>query len=675
MDITEFYKTETDEVSDKTILKQFLNNMLLSEKKITMQEYEFCIAYIDNGCMLKNGKYFADISAKMRKNKLVKNIIAKHDCKKLISQLKEERGKVITFVDERLNAIELLFDTIYDHNKMLFGMYGFAGTGKTTLIMEIVQFLILHDLIKNVVFTAPTHKALNVMKSNFNKLMPNLLDKLKVFDQNVFDNNLMELRLRGLTIEFSTIHKLLGYTMDINNDGERVFAKKQGVKKLVPSSEISRYEVIIIDECSMISIQMITELFAEIRKNRTTISDYNKIPKIIFTGDPAQLPPVNEKSSSIFIKSKNELPFSEYVKFINSSPNIFVTQDTLKAEYETLITDITAMPTVTLKKIFRNSRSNVLDLCLNVRQWVVGERNNPTLGKFVGNGVVLYKNVANNKLKTEWFKKCIELFKTGDMSNIILTWTNHQSDVYNNTIRKILLKKDNVDVFEVGDVLILNDFYSFNEAKAETVNNDDSRFYTSEQIKILKLNVVEKRVAVLQDTVMQSILNLKNSQEIIKKYKSAVNKINTLTKKIYTAWQLNVTRLSDGVLDQNARKEYTMYVVHNKSSELLKYDSQTIVKIIQLLLKNYQISNPNQMATIERCIMKPLWKYWNENFVAQFASVIFGYSITTHKAQGSTFNNVFIDADDILQNTNLTEVKRCIYTSHTRCSNEIHILA
>ena len=116
-------------------------------------------------------------------------------------------------------------------------------------------------------------------------------------------------------------------------------------------------------------------------------------------------------------------------------------------------------------------------------------------------------------------------------------------------------------------------------------------------------------------------------------------------------------------------------MIHEKSREQLDSDSSNIVKIIQMLLKSYQTSHSGQISTIERFIMKPLWKYWNDNFVAQFANVIFGYSVTTHKAQGSTFNNVFIDADDILQNTNDNEAKRCIYTSHTRCSNEIHILA
>ena len=333
------------------------------------------------------------------------------------------------------------------------------------------------------------------------------------------------------------------------------------------------------------------------------------------------------------------------------------------------------MRTITLKQIFRNTRSNVLDLCFNIRQWVVGDIKNPSLGKYSGNGVILYKYDDMDKMKTKWFKKCIEMFKNGDSSNIILTWTNQCSDAYNNAIRKIILGKNDINTFEIGDILILNDFYCFDDANIKQANADDARFYTSEQIKIIDISIVDKKIVELQDFVPQSVKNLKDSPDIIKRYKTIVHKINNTSKKIYSAWKMKVIRLADNVNNGTTRKEYTMYVIHASSEKRLTEDCKQIVELIKSLLKSYQTMYSKQLGTIERFIMKPLWKYWNDNFSAQFANVIFGYSVTTHKAQGSTFNNVFVDADDILKNTNENEVKRCIYTSHTRCSNEIHILA
>jgi hypothetical protein len=48
---------------------------------------------------------------------------------------------------------------------------------------------------------------------------------------------------------------------------------------------------------------MIDQLLFEIRKNNA---------KIIFSGDPAQLPPINERTSSLFINHKEDLTFHKY---------------------------------------------------------------------------------------------------------------------------------------------------------------------------------------------------------------------------------------------------------------------------------------------------------------------------------------------------------------------------
>ena len=38
-----------------------------------------------------------------------------------------------------------------------------------------------------------------------------------------------------------------------------------------------------------------------------------------------------------------------------------------------------------------------------------------------------------------------------------------------------------------------------------------------------------------------------------------------------------------------------------------------------------------------------IWKDWQGNVIDRFAQLNYGYSITVHKSQGSTFKNVFID--------------------------------
>ena len=49
--------------------------------------------------------------------------------------------------------------------------------------------------------------------------------------------------------------------------------------------------------------------------------------------------------------------------------------------------------------------------------------------------------------------------------------------------------KSKLNKFEIGDMLILNDFYNFNETNDK---DSENRFYTSEQIKIVNIISTEK---------------------------------------------------------------------------------------------------------------------------------------------------------------------------------------
>lgn len=70
--------------------------------------------------------------------------------------------------------------------------------------------------------------------------------------------------------------------------------------------------------------------------------------------------------------------------------------------------------------------------------------------------------------------------------------------------------------------------------------------------------------------------------------------------------------------------------------------------------------------------MGHLWR----NFWAlkkSLASVKFSYALTVHRSQGSTFENVFVDCDDILANSNRKEAKRCLYVAVSRPSKRLFL--
>jgi len=101
-----------------------------------------------------------------------------------------------------------------------------------------------------------------------------------------------------------------------------------------------------------------------------------------------------------------------------------------------------------------------------------------------------------------------------------------------------------------------------------------------------------------------------------------------------------------------------------------------IVKEIQGLIKKFI----SKLLTLQYTqshidsISKVLWKNIHQNLIEPFAEVSYGYSITCHKAQGSNFYNVYIDANDIMKNMKENEMKRCLYTAFTRTVNNLKVL-
>lgn len=132
---------------------------------------------------------------------------------------------------------------------------GYAGTGKTTLMQAVVA-----DLKKRrsrFVVTAPTHKAVSVLTR--------------------------KLREAGLSddAECMTLHRLLSLRPKSRGD-RQVFVRSKNAKPVLA-------DVVIVDECSMLG----HELMQHIRRHLAMRS-------VIFVGDRAQLPPVNEPESEAF---------------------------------------------------------------------------------------------------------------------------------------------------------------------------------------------------------------------------------------------------------------------------------------------------------------------------------------------------------------------------------------
>jgi exodeoxyribonuclease-5 len=145
-----------------------------------------------------------------------------------------------------------------------FVLSGYAGTGKT---FTIGRALAPHTFFSttwvrgepvtnaSVVYVAPTHKATGVLED--------------------------ALMSSGCEGDVMTIHSLLACRKVRNN----------GSMKFLPNQEkqtLHKYEIVVVDEASMIGREMRQWLL-------NAVARFPKI-KIIWMGDPAQLPPVNDES-------------------------------------------------------------------------------------------------------------------------------------------------------------------------------------------------------------------------------------------------------------------------------------------------------------------------------------------------------------------------------------------
>ena len=404
--------------------------------------------------------------------------------------------------------------------KKFFLLSGYAGTGKTFAITEFVKGL---DAETRVIMTAPTNKAVRV------------LDRMAGG--------------AGLEVDTGTIHSLLGLVLSYDKD-QQILKKKR-------ASNLSKYDLVIIDECSMVG----EDLWKYIDAAMADVST-----QVIFVGDPLQLPPVNEEASPTFSVSNR----------------------------------------ADLNKIIRQQEGNpIIELSAGIRN-IMETGGRLPVRRFLsepGSKSGLFLMPGHNFEK--WFPAAFtqERYKNDRDAFRVVSWTNQKVNYFNERIRSFLVERPGNQPF-------------IPEERAVTAD------------------AVHVRVG---KTKTKLILNTDSEGEVV----SCEKTIHPWHEEPLPVWEVRFRPF-------DTPETVTLYISDPSNSRQIQ-------------------ERLNTLAQAAKAGKKQWWDFWNlRNSLADLRPC---HAITVHRSQGSTFNNVFVDSENILANPNRQEALQCLYVAVTRAAD------
>lgn len=333
-----------------------------------------------------------------------------------VNQLMLTTGKVITFNDEQYIGVNKIRGWVKKPDIKFFTLAGYAGTGKSTCIKKIID-----EYRGSIVVSAPTHKAKKVI-------------------------------MNTTGMEAKTLHALLGLRPDVDLDE---FNPNDPKFNPIAEPKIGDYDLVIIDEASMINL----ELFNMIREKTKDIET-----KVLFMGDPAQIPPVGEKESVIFTQSDIEIYWLTIIERQNDTN-----------------------PLITVYDALRNHLNDPYGGF--IRKTEVNE---------LGEGVIFltdkdeFRKAILEKYRSEEFKTNTDFAK-------VIAWRNITVQGANKVIRNEMFGK-HTDIIEVGDILMgYRSVRSTNSQYNIIENSGDYRVMSKSELQENKYHIMGYPVRLRED--------------------------------------------------------------------------------------------------------------------------------------------------------------------------------
>jgi hypothetical protein len=580
---------------------------------------------------------------------------------------------------------QLLITCQSEHVNYLFLLEGQAGTGKTSTIMSLFKYPEFN--VMNICLASPTNKALSVMMEKLN-------DQTEDHDSHHEESEGTD--DEGSNRTFLTVFKLMKSKASINSCGETLFEYRMDNEMKFD------YDVIVIDEASMIEKQQVENIVSSINKMKFN-SQLGHIPVVIFMGDVCQLPPVSESASIVF-----DEPFQ------------------MRAGIKKMV----------LTKIMR-SKNRLTDLSHNIRQllpvstlsMLESDMHGVDLKKFQCEHILSFTDRNKWLLSyTNMFKSNLSCVDKSSNAPIILVYTNAECDTLNTECRNLIFDSPD-EQFVPGELLVFKNYYSIKRqyfglsvegTGKPTKSNYFVKFFTSEPVivgNVVLSNYIvppinfatifgnsAKMIASLpewvrhkvpaqkMDYVVDELTSFLSNWEFI----PSINKIKAHDPTIES--QLNrmvgsINKLNHAYVDniltcdgkgklhpQDTDPDHMNITVISERS-LSQYQTncdaiKQLIKSTYQMLSTYFRNNHITQVLIDMIFQK-VWKlYYYREYIYPFANTTYGYAITSHRAQGSTYENTFVNISNILGCKKADELVKgkSMYTACTRAARTIHIL-
>lgn len=443
-------------------------------------------------------------------------------------------------------ALEKLSDW-YHSKELECTLRGYAGTGKTFILRYFLQ----HVVDKSYTITAPTHKALRVLEAQIGR--------------------------KGMTL-----HSLHGLKPNI--DLQNFDIENPQFDPLNPC-KIQNYNLIVIDECSMIN----KDLFL---LNHNKAKEFNT--KILYVGDPLQLPPVNEDISPTFAVVKNTVELTDVVRQEEGNP---------------------------LLELFPILRDDIVNKTNNFLYHII--RNRDRMENRIGYQILpvaQFKEKLLEEFNSDVFHKNIDHYR-------IVAYTNNAVTEWNSLIRNSIVGKD-ADIIHINDLLlsyntIVDEFKDPIILNSEDYIIEDIRPYISdERLKTFAVNLK----SMYDGHITQPFLVVDSKDVSFERYK------NILT------------------------------LLYNRAANREQHGWYVYYKFKNRFLTNTRFTINTVQGT----------KYINKD-------IDYGYAMTVHKTQGSTFDNVAIDLTNLVftqtkygrREVDIDIRNKLIYVALSRAKNSV----